>query len=149
MNRGGHIGFTLTILSSTLYALNLASWSYLWLALLSAFFSTLPDLDLRVGAKHRRYTHSVFTALAASTSMGLLTQHLGLSFTLGFAPCMMGILCHIAGDLLTHMSFPPLWPLSDKCVSLKLFRSDSRAANTLLLALGILASTLLAHKAAA
>jgi len=149
VNREGHVGFTLTVLSSTFYALNLASWSYLWLALLSAFFSTLPDLDLRVGAGHRRCTHSVFTAALAAAAVGLLTQHLGLGFTLGFASCMAGLLCHIAGDLLTHTSFPPLWPLSRRRVSLKLFRSDSKAANATLLALGILSSILLAHKAAA
>ncbi|MHC1636953.1 MAG: metal-dependent hydrolase [Candidatus Nezhaarchaeales archaeon] len=137
MNRAGHVGFTLTVVGLALYVLNFTSSNYLLLLMLSALFSVLPDVDLRLEVKHRRYTHNIFVALIASVFMGLLTQHVNLSFTLGFIACLSGFLCHIAGDLLTYMSFPPLWPIVKKEVSLKLFSSNNKIINGLLMVLGM------------
>ncbi|MHC1627230.1 MAG: metal-dependent hydrolase [Candidatus Nezhaarchaeales archaeon] len=137
MNRAGHVGFTLTVVGLALYVLDFTSLNYLLLIMLSAFFSVLPDIDLRLEVKHRKYTHNIFIALVISILIGLLTQHMNLGFTLGFIACLSGFLCHIAGDLLTYMSFPPLWPIMKKEVSLKLFSSNNKIINDLLMVLGV------------
>lgn len=136
MDRTGHVGFTLTIIGLALYILNFTSSRYLLLLMLSAFFSVLPDIDLKLEIKHRKYTHNIFIALLASITIGLLTQYIKLDFAIGFTSCLLGFLCHIAGDLLTYMAFPPLWPLMKKEVSLKLFSSNNRAINGLFMVLG-------------
>ena len=98
-------------------------------------FSILPDIDLRLEMRHRRYTHN----LLASALIGVATSQAGLGFSMGFATCLLGYVCHILGDLLTYMSFPPLWPIIKKEVSLRLFRSSDRAVNSAFMTIGSLA----------
>ena len=137
MNREGHVGFTLAVVGSILYLLDLVNTRYFMVLMLSAVFSILPDIDLRLEIAHRKYTHNIFIALSLSIAIGLLLHLAGLDFIVGFTSCLAGLLSHIAGDLLTYMEFPPLWPLVKKEVSLKLFKSNSKPANKLFLALGI------------
>ena len=132
------MGFTLTIVGLALYMLNFTSPSYLLLLMLSAFFSVLPDIDLKLEVKHRRYTHNILMALSVSLLVGLLTQYVNLGFMLGFMSCLLGFLCHITGDLLTYMAFPPLWPFVKKEISLRLFSSSNKVVNGLFMVLGVM-----------
>lgn len=133
------MGLTLIIASLTAQALGLALQVGLLFISLSATFSVLPDVDLRLELRHRRYTHNLLAALLASTLIGVVTSQAGLGFVMGFATCLLGYLCHILGDLLTYMSFPPLWPIAKKEVSLNLFRSGDRAVNSAFMFTGSLA----------
>lgn len=108
------------------------------LILLSSALSVLPDIDLRLEMKHRRYTHNLLAAVLVSMFVGFLTDHVRLGFWIGFMACLLGFLCHIVGDLLTYLSFPPLWPIVKREVSLKLFKSDDKAVNSLFMFMGAL-----------
>ncbi|MEM4576477.1 MAG: metal-dependent hydrolase [Candidatus Nezhaarchaeales archaeon] len=138
MNRAGHVGFTLTVIGLILYSINIVSRDSIILLLLSGAFSALPDIDLRLEIRHRRYTHNVIVATIVSIPVGLLTYYAGLGFWVGFLACLSGFLCHIFSDLLTYMSFPPLWPINKKEVSLKLFNSNNKVVNGLFTVLGAL-----------
>lgn len=139
MDRRGHAGFALVVASLVAQALGLALREGLLFISLSAIFSALPDIDLRLELKHRRYTHNLLVALLVSALIGMATSHAGLGFATGFTTCFLGYLCHILGDLLTFMSFPPLWPMVKKEVSLRLFRSSDRAVNSTFMLVGSLA----------
>jgi len=139
VDRRGHAGLALVVASLIAQALGLSLQEGLFFILLSATFSVLPDIDLRLELKHRRYTHNVLAALLASALIGAATGQAGLGFPIGFATCLLGYLCHILGDLLTYMSFPPLWPIVKKEVSLRLFRSSDRAVNSAFMTVGSLA----------
>jgi len=139
VDRRGHAGLTLVVASLIAQVLGLALQEGLLFISLSAAFSVLPDIDLRLELRHRRYTHNLLAALLASALIGMATSQAGLGFPMGFATCLLGCLCHILGDLLTYMSFPPLWPFVRKEVSLRLFRSSDRAVNSAFMALGSLA----------
>lgn len=138
MRREGHVGLTLALVGSALYALNLVSSTYLLMLVASAALSALPDIDLRLEIPHRKYTHNVFVASALSLGVGVVAWHLGFDFWMSFLPCFLGFTCHIAGDLMTYMKFPPLWPVVKREVSLGLFRSDSSLANGAFFASGLL-----------
>ncbi|NHW44925.1 MAG: metal-dependent hydrolase [Candidatus Verstraetearchaeota archaeon] len=139
MDRRGHAGFTLIVASLAAQALGLALQAGLLFISLSAVFSVLPDIDLRLEIRHRRYTHNLLVALLASALIGMVASQAGLGFFTGFVTCLLGYLCHILGDLLTYMSFPPLWPVVKKEVSLRLFRSSDRAVNSAFMFAGSLA----------
>ncbi len=139
MDRRGHAGLALAVASLMAQALGLALQDGLLFISLSATFSVLPDIDLRLELKHRRYTHNVLAALLASTLVGVATSQASLGFLIGFATCLVGYFCHILGDLLTYMSFPPLWPIVKSEVSLRLFKSSDRVVNSAFMSLGSLA----------
>jgi len=139
VDRRGHAGLALVVSSLMAQALGLALQEGLFFISLSATFSVLPDIDLRLELRHRRYTHNLLAALLTSTLIGVATSQAGLGFPIGFATCLLGYLCHILGDLLTYMSFPPLWPIVKKEVGLRLFRSSDRAVNSAFMTVGSLA----------
>ncbi|MEM2213830.1 MAG: metal-dependent hydrolase [Candidatus Nezhaarchaeales archaeon] len=138
MNREGHIGLTLAVTSLILQVINVKLHESVLLILLSTSLSVLPDIDLRLEVKHRRYTHNIVVAIPISILIGLLTSHLSLSFWIGFVAGLLGFICHIAGDVLTYSSFPPLWPIVKSEVSLKLFKSNDKLVNSLFMFIGIL-----------
>lgn len=138
MNREGHIGLTLVVTSLIFQVVNVRFQEGILLILLSSSLSALPDMDLRLEIKHRRYTHNLIVATLVSILIGLLTNHVGLGFSLGFMACLSGFLCHIASDLLTYSSFPPLWPVVKKEVSLKFFKSNDKTVNSLSMLTGAL-----------
>lgn len=131
------MGLTLTITSLTLQAINLELQKGVIVILLSSIFSVLPDIDLRFEIKHRRYTHNIVVTTLVGILLGLLIDHVGLGFWTGFVACFLGFLCHILGDLLTYSSFPPLWPVVKREVSLRLFKSNDKIVNSLFMFIGV------------
>lgn len=132
------MGLTLIVTSLIFQAINVRSYEGILLILLSSSLSVLPDIDLRLEIKHRRYSHNFVVAILVSTLMGFLTNHVGLSFWMGFLAGLLGFLCHIVGDLLTYSSFPPLWPVIRKEVSLKFFKSNDKIFNSLFMFMGVI-----------
>jgi len=134
MHREGHIGFSLIVLSVVMYLLH--RWN-LVLATIAIGFSTFPDVDLRMGIAHRKWTHNVFFAILSGLISGWITKEVGLGFEVGFWGAFGGVILHILADLLTYRSFAPFYPLFDGKISLKLFRSDNVLVNRGLLVLGV------------
>ncbi|MDH5815311.1 MAG: metal-dependent hydrolase [Candidatus Nezhaarchaeota archaeon] len=138
MNKEGHVGLTLAVASLIIQVINVGFYEGVLLILLSSSLSVLPDIDLRLEIKHRKYTHNIVIAVLASLLIGLLMNYVGLSFWVGFVAGLLGFICHIAGDILTYSSFPPLWPIVKGGVSLKLFKSNDKLMNSLFMFIGAL-----------
>lgn len=137
MDRDGHLGMAFLVYFGVLNIFNLYSSEYLVIGLLTAFFSSLPDIDIRLRIRHRGITHSIFTGILIGVGVGYLFNYIGLGFYIGFLPVFLGYILHILGDLLTYHPFKPLYPISKRSISLKLFRSDNPFVNKSLLMLGV------------
>jgi len=138
LNLRGHVGLTLTVLSLTFLLLDLRDVYYIKVLILSAGFSSLPDIDLRVGLPHRRYTHNLIFVVTTSLLFGYLTSTLLNDFNLGFYSLIVAGVLHLLGDVMTYMGFTPFYPLSSKNIALRLFKSDNRFVNNFLLISGTL-----------
>ncbi len=138
MHREGHIGFSLIVISIVMSLLNSWDFKALITAIIALGFSTFPDVDLKLGIAHRKWTHSVFFGLIVGLASGWIAKMSGLSFEAGFLGAFGGVTLHILGDLLTYQAFAPLYPLSKRKIALGLFRSDNVIVNKLMLILGIL-----------
>lgn len=138
MDRDGHFGFTLIIYFGILYLLNIFSTEKLILGLLAASISSLPDIDIRLRVRHRGFTHSIFTGIVVGAVVGYVMDYLGYSFIYGFEVVTFAFISHIIGDLLTYRPFKPFYPVSNISISFKLFRSNNRVMNKLLMSIGSL-----------
>ncbi len=138
MNLRGHVGFAVTVLSSAFLLLGLKDGYYLKVLILSAALSSLPDIDLKVGLSHRKYTHNLFFVAVTSLLFGYLTSTILDDFNLGFYSAMASGLLHILSDMMTCMRFAPFYPISDRNVALRLVRSNNRFVNDFFVASGVL-----------
>ena len=143
MHREGHIGFSLIIISIVMSLLNSWNSKALITAIIALIFSTFPDIDLKLGIAHRKWTHSIFFGFIAGLTFGWIAKMSGLSFEVGFLGAFGGIILHILGDLLTYRAFAPLYPFSKRKIALGLFRSDNAVINKLMLILGLLTFSIL------
>ncbi len=133
MHREGHVGFSLIVLAIIMYIFH--CWD-LKTATIALGFSTFPDIDLKMGIAHRKWTHSIAFAVLVGLVFGYVTKLFGLGFESGFWGAFGGTVLHIAGDLLTYQPFAPLYPISKKKMALGLFRSDNVLANKFMLICG-------------
>jgi membrane-bound metal-dependent hydrolase YbcI (DUF457 family) len=138
MNMKGHIGLNLIIMSLLGYLLNIKSYYFIQLLILSTALATLPDIDLRLEIPHRKYTHNIGFALVTSIAVGYVTMRFLGDFIIGFAVILIAMTSHILGDLMTYQAFAPLAPFVNRKMSLKLFRSSNRIINDSILFLGII-----------
>ncbi|MEM1593294.1 MAG: metal-dependent hydrolase [Archaeoglobaceae archaeon] len=127
MNRLGHLGFSLLLLSPLLKFFPI---SYVLFAIALAM---LPDIDLVLRVKHRKYTHNVTFALL----IAVLSYVLLASFLLSIL-AFLSVLLHVIADLMTKQKFAPLYPFSQKKFALKLFRSDNKSVNYIVFLLGLI-----------
>jgi|Deesub1362B_J571_1020462.scaffolds.fasta_scaffold00102_84 membrane-bound metal-dependent hydrolase YbcI (DUF457 family) len=135
----GHIGLTLLILSFFLKYFEITENS-LTLIFFGIIFSTLPDVDLKYGFKHRNLTHNFFFALFISFIFSYALYRASNDPQLliySFLGSFIGVTSHIIGDLLTVMRFKPFWPLIRKEISLGLFSSENKLVNEFLFLLGL------------
>ncbi len=131
MNRFGHIGSTLILLSPFVKELGTK------FLIVATLFSLTPDIDLALHLKHRYYTHNVtFAALMGIMSYFIFTK-IGLSPLLSLA-AFVGVCIHVFVDMLTMYKFPPLYPFYRKKVGFKLFRSDDQFINNTTFVVGVL-----------
>ncbi len=138
-NPRGHAGFNLLLTSSVAYLLGMRGQEANLIILLSTALSTLPDIDLRLRITHRKYTHNVFFGIFAAFLIGLTFNLFGLSFYLGFWSTLIGVITHLAGDLMTYRGFNPIAPLGERKYSLKLFKSSNKLVNNAFLLAGVTA----------
>jgi inner membrane protein len=134
MNRPGHLGFALLILSP------LMKFTDVNFVVITTLFSLTPDVDMILKIRHRAYTHNVtFGALLALAS-ALITVFVLKAPTKGFEYALAaftGVAIHIIADLLTIQKFAPLYPFSNKKMSLRLLRSNNAVVNASLFVLGV------------
>ncbi|RLI73209.1 hypothetical protein DRO97_07890 [Archaeoglobales archaeon] len=135
MQKIGHFGFSILVLSLFLNYFTLAQ------ILLIAAISILPDIDIKLRVKHRKYTHNITAALIPGLTMALIFYYHSLNPFKGFLIGFVGIVLHISADLLTFQKFPPLFPFSQKLVAFKIFRSNNKIINSLFFILGVVALT--------
>jgi len=77
------------------------------LVLVSELASLLPDMDLKLGLKHRGVTHSLL-ALALIVGAGWYVDHrLALPVAVGYSS-------HLILDMLTIWGIPILWPVKKR-----------------------------------
>ncbi|RLF16773.1 MAG: hypothetical protein DRJ66_02615 [Thermoprotei archaeon] len=135
MRAKGHAGMALLITFAILSLLRLTSMESIITALLTVAAVTIPDIDIKLEIKHRKYTHNILAALILGLILALIYHPLGwyIGFTAGF----LAVMIHALGDLFTIMPFAPLWPFYRKEISLKWFRYDNPIANNAFLTLGV------------
>lgn len=138
----GHFGLALLLSSILTAPYGLSDFSMFVIGL-SVFVSTIPDLDVNwrvIGIKHRgKISHSLFTAIILGVIFGGFLYYIGAEwfwFKTGFIGGFLGITSHLLGDILTHHSFQPFWPLSQMEISFRLCRANSRFVNNALFFLG-------------
>ena len=137
MDRDGHLGLALLLYFSILYLFKQYSTDLLIIGLLTALFSSLPDIDIRLRMKHRGVTHSIFTGIIIGVAVGYLFHYVGFGFYMGFLSVILGYIFHILGDLFTYQPFKPFYPFSNVEISFRLFRSDNIFVNKLFLISGV------------
>jgi len=138
MNHKGHAGLTLLILSPTFFLLNLKDFNSVATLIFAVGFSWLPDIDLDLEMKHRKYTHNILFAIIAGIMFGVLFNFAGL-WLVGFMGAFLGTICHLLGDMLTYMPFNPLWPFREMEVALEKFESNDKIVNDGMMTIGSLA----------
>jgi len=137
MRAKGHAGMALLITFSTLSLLKLTSMKCIVTAFLTVAAVTIPDIDIKLEIRHRKYTHNILAALILGLVLALIYYPLG--WYVGFIAGFSAVIIHVLGDLFTIMPFAPLWPFYKKEVSLKWFRYDNPIANNVFWILGVVA----------
>ena len=141
----GHVGLTAVVFAPVVCWLRLAGRerTAVECLLVAVALSLLPDVDTMVpGIVHRGVTHTFIAALVVGVgvavvfrrreAIGLRGEHPGLCCLVG----AMGVLSHLAGDVITPMGIRPLFPLRETGYTLDLVSASSPVANTGLLLLG-------------
>lgn len=109
---------------------------------LTITLASMPDIDLRLGLPHRKYTHNLLFISILALLLGYVTLISLDNYYVGFFSALISGISHLLGDLMTYMGFTPLYPLSDRVLSLRLFKSNNKLVNNLLLVTGVVSLTL-------
>ncbi len=154
MQRSGHVGIGLVLFAPVALGLTWAgATTVLPVGLLGVLVaSTAPDLDEFVPhIAHRGITHTLFAAVVTGVVFGLVAPSivepgtassaawLGHPRSLSLAAGLLGFLGvvgHLAGDVLTPMGIRPWYPVTGRHYSLEFVRSRNRLANATFLAVG-------------
>jgi inner membrane protein len=86
---------------------------YIPFGLIGAVF---PDYDYKVGLKHRGITHTLLALIVSSAAMLIVSPQLALIWGISYST-------HLAGDSITKMGIPALYPLNKKYYGLKLIKT--------------------------
>jgi len=111
---------------------------------LSAGLSALPDIDMELRKQvefihHRGVTHSILFAIMSGLIIGGLffyTHRTLIWAGMGFLSAFLGVVSHLIGDSFTYHAFKPLWPFSDREVSLGFCRASDKSVNEGLMTVG-------------
>jgi len=112
--------------------------------------TSLPDIDMYIGLKHRGVTHSLPFAVAFSVVAMLVSLYLFnlniIDSIMIFSIFLSGFVSHILGDLLTYMKFKVFFPISNKKYGgIGLFKSSDRKVNETILVIGVLLFSVLVY----
>jgi inner membrane protein len=140
MHSIGHFGLALGVMSIMMIPFGFGDNNLFFLIiLLTAMLSALPDVDIKWGIAHRKFTHNILFAILTGILFGLMFGYSsGLLYGLvGFIGGFMGIMLHLLGDVMTHMAFKPFYPFSDKEYAWHWFLAKSEMANNGFFVLGV------------
>ena len=143
MHSEGHAGLTLLIMSLIMTPFG-ANEDALYIIVLSAALSALPDLDMKWRTQvsfiqHRGVTHSILFAIISGIVIGALFFYTHRSLTwvaIGFLSAFFGVVSHLIGDMFTHHAFKPLWPFYHNEIALHWFSASNKTVNEGLLTVG-------------
>ena len=142
MHSKGHFGLTLLIMSLLSIPFGTGeNYEMFAIILFTSGLSSLPDLDLKFGIPHRKYTHNILFALLMGILFGILFGYAsGLIYgVIGFIAGFSGVMLHLLGDVMTYMTFKPFYPFSQKEIAYGFFPAKSKTANDGFFTLGIIA----------
>lgn len=100
--------------------------------MISALGAWFPDLDLKY--KHRALLHNLFFPVILLISIPFI-PYAGSSLSLTIKLFVLGWVSHLLTDALTVSGVALFYPLTSKKSGVALFRSNSPAANLLIIAL--------------
>ena len=81
--------------------------------------ATLPDIDIRLGIKHRTITHSLLMLFISTLLFALININVG--FILG-----LNYLIHLLLDSCTKMGVPFFYPFNKKCYGFKFLKTGDQ-----------------------
>ena len=108
MSRKGHFLFSL-LLAYIFFRIQYNKAIALILAIIAAYFSSLPDLDLVLGIKHRTITHSLIFSLIPLILANFINN---IYISLILKIIGIAIFTHLIGDSFTTMGVMPFYPFS-------------------------------------
>jgi len=120
MHAKGHFGLTLLVMSLISIPIGFGPDNVMvFIIFLSAALSSIPDIDLRLGIKHRGFTHNILFALIIGILFGMLFGYSSGIFygLIGFVSGFLGVMLHLLGDIMTYQAFKPLWPFDHREIS--------------------------------
>ena len=112
MKRSSHLTIGI-ILTYFLYTLNYG-WLYCLIGLQG---SIAPDIDLKIGLRHRTITHSIIALILTTMPLYLFSHQLGIVWFINY-------LSHLIADSMTKMGVPYFYPYKHY-YGLKLFSTGS------------------------
>ena len=131
MQAKGHWGLALLLLSLIAFPFDINIY-IISLIVLTAFLSSFPDIDIKLGLSHRTITHTILFAIITGIIFcilfGILTKET-IWYIIGFLAGFGGVILHLIGDLMTYMTFKPLYPFSSRELSFGWFRADNIIVN--------------------
>jgi len=85
MNKMSHRLFALGISAAFAFFLNLQVIALPLILVISYFIGSLPDIDIRIGIKHRGFTHTIFFFFIMTfvSALGMFYLYWGLQFIIG------------------------------------------------------------------
>jgi inner membrane protein len=144
MGPHGHAGLTLIIFSFLMMPFGYRFESIIIIIVATAL-SSIPDIDLICGWKHRDKTHNIGFGLLVGVGIAIIffyTMHDIVMALTGFIAGFGGVISHLLGDIITYKSFAPLAPFSKRKIGLKYCKADDKKVNIGLVIGGTLAFTL-------
>ena len=144
MGPHGHAGLTLIIFSFLMMPFGY-SVEAIFIIIFSTALSSIPDIDLIYGWKHRGIAHNIGFALVIGIGIAIIfffTMPDTIIALTGFIGGFGGVISHLLGDIITYKSFAPLAPFSKRKIALKYCKADNKKVNNGLVTGGVLAFTL-------
>jgi len=132
MHGKGHFGLTLLVLSIAAIPIGLGPDNVMVaIILFASALSGLPDIDLKLGIKHRGFTHNILFAILVGLGFGALFGYASgwLYGVVGFISGFGAIMTHLLGDVMTFHKFKPFYPFDSREIAYGFFPANSEKAN--------------------
>lgn len=144
MYKEGHAGLSFLLFSPFMLVFRAmsAEMSYVVLTcLLMVTLSSIPDLDIQWGIKHRGITHTFLFGAVVGVLFAILIGYAygSLGWLMGFIAGFGATASHLLGDAFTYSPFRPFYPFSKKEVAYGFFKASNKKANAAMLSVGIIA----------
>ena len=139
----GHAGLSFILFSPFMFLFRIigADMTYILVTcILMVAPSSIPDLDIQWGIKHRGITHTFLFGFCIGILFSILLGYAygSLGWIMGFVAGFGGTASHLLGDAFTYSRFRPLYPFSQKEVAFGFFKASNKIANRTMFVIGII-----------